>query len=639
MRRPPIEKRRFFIASASIAATFVYFLIFAQFSFLFMAESLFSQEHLTAMMAVMGACGLAGSFATSHLLKTLPVSTLLRLGFLTTTLVAFASLLAKSWPEFAILAGCIGFSLGMLTVTLAHSLVDMVGQKALGPAAAWGTGAAYAICNIPQVFHSDPRTQSLIAALFTAVAFMLQWFPQNQPISNPPATEIVTRGRAPFWAFLAILICFSLLIWLDASLFYIIQQTENLKDQTWIGSGRTLSNGLFHFSAALATGYLLRTLPFRFWIVLAFSFLASGALLLATHIGTWVAAPLYVVGVSIYSTCLVAYPGLLPEGTAFLPRRLRTAWVFGIAGWVGSALGIGMAKDLHRIPLLFLILCAASLAWVYRPSLGRRFAPLLTILVFSGLATFLKTPSIPHSTRTLPDPELGRRVYVSEGCIHCHSQYIRPGTADELLWGPAVPLQEITAQTPPLIGNRRTGPDLLNVGNRRGTEWQRIHLKNPRALAPNSTMPSYQHLFNDRRGEDLVAYLQSLGNKRFAPRIQQTQLWQPDPQTPPLDFTASCALYIQDCAPCHGISSRGDGPLAEQLPVRPRNLLSDPWVFLPAHPNEAIGLAQTVKFGIPGTNMPGHEHYSDAEVLGIVSYLRTLRNPHFTKYSPRKMIP
>ena len=26
--------------------------------------------------------------------------------------------------------------------------------------------------------------------------------------------------------------------------------------------------------------------------------------------------------------------------------------------------------------------------------------------------------------------ELGRRIYVSEGCIHCHSQYLRPDTLD-----------------------------------------------------------------------------------------------------------------------------------------------------------------------------------------------------------------
>src|SRR5262245_21404725 len=69
----------------------------------------------------------------------------------------------------------------------------------------------------------------------------------------------------------------------------------------------------------------------------------------------------------------------------------------------------------------------------------------------------------------------GRRVYVAEGCINCHSQYVRPGTADEARWGPAGNLAEMLAQTPPLFGNRRQGPDLQNVGNRRSHDWQRLH--------------------------------------------------------------------------------------------------------------------------------------------------------------------
>lgn len=108
----------------------------------------------------------------------------------------------------------------------------------------------------------------------------------------------------------------------------------------------------------------------------------------------------------------------------------------------------------------------------------------------------------------------GREVYIAEGCIHCHSQYVRPGTADEERWGPVRPLAESERQRPPLFGNRRQGPDLQNVGARRTAEWQRLHLQAPRAVIPGSRMPSYAHLFgpgpaND--GEALLAYLASLG--------------------------------------------------------------------------------------------------------------------------------
>jgi cytochrome c oxidase cbb3-type subunit 2 len=109
--------------------------------------------------------------------------------------------------------------------------------------------------------------------------------------------------------------------------------------------------------------------------------------------------------------------------------------------------------------------------------------------------------------------EFGRRVYVAEGCIHCHSQYVRPGTADEERWGPAWPLAVALAQTPPLLGNRRQGPDLQNVGVRRTREWNRVHLMAPRTVFPGSRMPAYGHLFagDAVRGEALLDYLMSLG--------------------------------------------------------------------------------------------------------------------------------
>ncbi len=106
----------------------------------------------------------------------------------------------------------------------------------------------------------------------------------------------------------------------------------------------------------------------------------------------------------------------------------------------------------------------------------------------------------------------GRQVYIAEGCIHCHSQYVRPGTSDEGIWGPVRPLPELERQRPPLFGNRRQGPDLLNVGARRPVEWLRLQLQNPRAVMPGSRMPSYAHLFRagHPEGEALLAYLLSL---------------------------------------------------------------------------------------------------------------------------------
>lgn len=107
---------------------------------------------------------------------------------------------------------------------------------------------------------------------------------------------------------------------------------------------------------------------------------------------------------------------------------------------------------------------------------------------------------------------LGRQVYISEGCIHCHSQYVRPVGKDMELWGSRTTVEQAFNQEPVLIGNRRQGPDLANVGLRRDAGWNRLHLIEPSALVPGSRMPSYRHLFEPdaSRGAALLAYLDSL---------------------------------------------------------------------------------------------------------------------------------
>jgi cytochrome c oxidase cbb3-type subunit 2 len=107
---------------------------------------------------------------------------------------------------------------------------------------------------------------------------------------------------------------------------------------------------------------------------------------------------------------------------------------------------------------------------------------------------------------------LGRSVYIAEGCIHCHSQYVRPVGSDEALWGRGTSVERALAQQPVLIGNRRQGPDLANVTLRRPREWNRLHLIDPQSLMPASRMPKYDYLFeeNDPRGPALLDYLDQL---------------------------------------------------------------------------------------------------------------------------------
>jgi cytochrome c oxidase cbb3-type subunit 2 len=89
----------------------------------------------------------------------------------------------------------------------------------------------------------------------------------------------------------------------------------------------------------------------------------------------------------------------------------------------------------------------------------------------------------------------GRDLYVANGCSYCHTQQVRPLNEDKVFGRPSAP-GDFKYQTPELLGSERTGPDLTNIGARQPSSvWQYIHLFNPRAVVPESIMPSFEWLF------------------------------------------------------------------------------------------------------------------------------------------------
>jgi cytochrome c oxidase cbb3-type subunit 2 len=88
----------------------------------------------------------------------------------------------------------------------------------------------------------------------------------------------------------------------------------------------------------------------------------------------------------------------------------------------------------------------------------------------------------------------GRDIYVREGCYNCHSQMIRPFRSETERYGPYTTAGETVYDRPFQFGSKRTGPDLARVGGRYSDDWQRLHLMDPRALVPESNMPSYSWL-------------------------------------------------------------------------------------------------------------------------------------------------
>ena len=115
--------------------------------------------------------------------------------------------------------------------------------------------------------------------------------------------------------------------------------------------------------------------------------------------------------------------------------------------------------------------------------------------------------------------QLGHKIYVGEGCWHCHSQFVRPVAREDRRWGPVSKSVEYQneLQRPVLFGTRRVGPDLIRLSGKYPNDWHFVHLYNPRDVAPLSIMPSYPWYFNaDKTPKPdavaLVAYLQWLGS-------------------------------------------------------------------------------------------------------------------------------
>src|SRR5215475_4944412 len=92
----------------------------------------------------------------------------------------------------------------------------------------------------------------------------------------------------------------------------------------------------------------------------------------------------------------------------------------------------------------------------------------------------------------------GRDIYLREGCYNCHSQMIRPFRAETERYGHYSVAGESVYDHPFLWGSKRTGPDLARVGGRYSDDWHRVHLMNPRDVVPESNMPGYPWLVQDK---------------------------------------------------------------------------------------------------------------------------------------------
>ncbi len=122
------------------------------------------------------------------------------------------------------------------------------------------------------------------------------------------------------------------------------------------------------------------------------------------------------------------------------------------------------------------------------------------VIAYAGLVTilpdFLRSAQPVIGTKPYTVLELaGRHVYIRESCNACHSQLIRPFKSETDRYGAYSLSGEYVFDRPFLWGSKRTGPDLMRVGNYRTTDWHEHHMYEPSAVVPGTNMPSYKHMF------------------------------------------------------------------------------------------------------------------------------------------------
>ena len=99
----------------------------------------------------------------------------------------------------------------------------------------------------------------------------------------------------------------------------------------------------------------------------------------------------------------------------------------------------------------------------------------------------------------------GRDIYIREGCNVCHSQMIRPLRAETERYGHYSVAAESVWDHPFLWGSKRTGPDLARIGEKYSDDWHRVHMINPRDVVPESVMPGYPWLAENKLTGELTA--------------------------------------------------------------------------------------------------------------------------------------
>ncbi len=142
--------------------------------------------------------------------------------------------------------------------------------------------------------------------------------------------------------------------------------------------------------------------------------------------------------------------------------------------------------------------------WLERKPIQMSILALIAILiggVIQIVPTIMVKSNIPTIASVKPYTPLeleGRDLYIREGCVNCHSQQVRPFRSEVERYGPQSKAGEFVYDHPFLWGSKRTGPDLLRVGQKYNDNWHFNHFWDPQSTSAGSIMPGYKWLFDNK---------------------------------------------------------------------------------------------------------------------------------------------
>ena len=306
-------------------------------------------------------------------------------------------------------------------------------------------------------------------------------------------------------------------------------------------------------------------------------------------------------------------------------------------------------------------------------------------LFFAGLTLMVAViPAINNQQNNAPLPNalslsdeaiVGKALFISNGCVACHTQQVRNIDMDKI-WGdrPSIAADyadvhrtDFLRNTATLMGTERTGPDLTNIGNRQpSTDWNLVHLFNPRTVVKESIMPAYPWLFeitkNPSKSDILVnvpaEYLSSADDKVIATTdalaliaylqsLKQTKL---PSSTPNLEFLYQSenkkatggapvaeldgkTIYAANCQSCHqanGEGLKGAFPPLKGSPVVDGDNLE---LYVDIIMNGYDARPEYGTMAAVGTNMS----FNEKQVAALINYERSSWGNNGKKVSPEEI--